>query len=105
MHAWGVLGLVVTAGELVAGDVIDVLGERLTVTGPPRLDRTTAVVPAVAAHDGVTVYLRAAGNVALVRPSPARRAAARPAAIGSPTTLTAPRLSVPPATVPVTAAG
>ena len=89
----------VTAGELVAGDVIEVLGERLSVTGPPRLEGTTAVVPAAAAHEGVTVYLRAAGNVALVRPSPVRNPG-RSAAIASPTPLTAPRLSVPSATVP-----
>ena len=40
----------------------------LTVTGPPRLDRNTAVVPVVAGREGVTVYLRAAGKVAPVRP-------------------------------------
>ena len=68
----------VTARDLIAGDVIAVLGEQLTVTGPPTIDRTTAVIPTTGAGERVTLYLRAAGPVALVRPSPARTATTRP---------------------------
>ena len=83
MHAWRWL-LVVTARDLIAGDVITVLGEQLTVTGPPKVDGTTAVIPTTGSGERVTLYLRAAGPIALVRPSPARSATTRPTLVPAP---------------------
>lgn len=78
MHASGVL--VMKARDLLAGDVVVVLGERLTVAGTPRVEGSTAVV---ATRDRVTLYMRAAGDVALAGHNPARGTAERQQAVSS----------------------
>jgi hypothetical protein len=54
--------MTVTAAQLRPGDVLVVLGERLTVSAPPEIRGNVAVV---ATEAGVTVYLRAAGPAPL----------------------------------------
>jgi hypothetical protein len=95
------------ARDLRAGDVIAALGQRLTVTGAPRMEHGTAVVDTA---EGVTVYLRADAAVTVTarrpptardRPRPSAPAAllARPTSPPPELVFTAPPLPAPVAPV------